>query len=70
MVDFLGRFEQLETDFKQVAQKLGRPADLSLPVINKSSHKHYSDYYTAETRAIVERVYRRDIEAFGYGFEG
>jgi len=63
-VDFVGRFENLDEDFRTVAQRLGR--DITLPLYNQSGHRHYSEYYDAETTAIVRRVYVRDFRLFGY----
>jgi hypothetical protein len=68
MVDFLGRYENLVSDFAEVAGRLGRPC--SLPLYNKGDHAHFSDYYDHETRKIVSRAYVRDIEIFNYRFAG
>jgi hypothetical protein len=68
LVDFVGRFERLEDDWRQVSAALGRP-DLVLPHINKSPHRGYASYYSPQTRDIVARHFRRDIETFGYRFE-
>lgn len=68
MMDFVGRFETLAADFDTVAGRLG--LDVTLPKGNSSAHEHYASYYDDETRAIVGRVYAKDIELFGYRFEG
>ncbi len=34
----------------------------------RRSHRPYRDYYNPETRAIVEKIFREDLELFGYGF--
>lgn len=67
MVDLLGRMENIEANFAQVAAKLGCAE--TLKKVNTGSQKHYSHYYDDETREIVRRVYRRDIELFGYAYE-
>jgi len=36
----------------------------------ESGKRHYTEFYDRETRAAVERRYERDIETFGYRFEG
>lgn len=68
IVDFIGRYENLETDFREVARRLGveKPA---LTHRNPSKHAHYSRYYTPEITEIVRARYWRDIAFFGYEFE-
>jgi len=66
--DFIGRFETLQSDFDIVCKKLGITRK-SLPMKNRTSHKHYSEYYDEETVEIVARKYRADIIRFGYKFE-
>ena len=67
LVDFVGRFENLEEDWKKICRKAGIRA--ALPRINTSSHKHYSFYYNRKTRRVIEDSFRDDIEMFGYTFE-
>lgn len=68
IVDFVGRFENYEADLRTAFAQIG--VDLGpLPHKNTSSHRHYSTYYTPETRAIVRDRFRRDIDYFGYEFE-
>ena len=65
-VDIILRFENLEEDFKQI-QKITndfRP----LPHLNKSEHRQYREYFTDETREIVEQAFKEDIDRFGYEF--
>ena len=66
LVDFVGKFESLEADFKTICDKVGITA--SLPHINKSDRTAYQDYYDAETRDLTARLYAEDIERFGYTF--
>jgi len=66
-IDFVARFETLGADFEQIREAIGCAAEL--PHLNASSRKSYRDYYTDETREIVARWYREDIEFFNYAFD-
>ena len=66
-VDFVGRFERIEYDFRMVCERL-RVAYLVLPHVGALAHTHYSDYYTDETRYMVETICKKDIDSFGYTF--
>jgi hypothetical protein len=66
LVDFVGRFENLEVDFQTICNRVGINA--TLPHINKSDRLGYRDYYDEETRALTARLYAEDIERFGYTF--
>lgn len=68
LVDFIGRFERLEEDWKKVCEQLGIEA--SLPHANKSNvqRRHYTEYYSKKTRDIIAEKFRVDIEHFGYEF--
>ena len=65
-VDFIGRFESLQRDFATVCERLGILVELDH--LNGYAHPDYRDYYGPETRDLVFRHWRRDIEAFGYEF--
>jgi chondroitin 4-sulfotransferase 11 len=67
-VDYVGRYERLQHDFNVIARRLGVAATLGKR--NRSPHSDYRDYYDRESRRIVSELYRRDIELFGYDFDG
>ena len=68
-MNFVGRMENLEEDFKQVTGQLNIDASLKSHVF-KSNHDHYRRYYNERTKAIVSQVYKNDIEIFDYSFKG
>lgn len=69
LVDFVGRFENLQTDFDQVMKQLGLPK-AELPVTNYSlrmiSDVERSNTYDSSTIDKVAQLYARDIDLFGY----
>lgn len=66
-VDYLGRFEQIESDFEKIAERLH--LEEQLPHRNQSSHRSYHWYYQDKQTNVVERMYRRDFERLGYSPE-
>jgi hypothetical protein len=68
MMDFIGRFENLQEVFNTVCYKIKIP-HRKLPHENETNHEHYSEYYNDETKGIVAKKFEKDIEHFGYKFE-
>ena len=69
-MNFIGRFESFEEDVYRLLDIIvPNHKELSIKRLNSSDDdKHYREYYTDETRDIVARKYRRDIELFNYKF--
>jgi hypothetical protein len=68
IVDFVGHYESLAEDFAKVCARLKIKAEL--PHANVSEHRDYRSYYTPETRDVVAKEFQKDIEMFGYTFDG
>lgn len=68
LVDYLGYFETIDADFLQICRHIG--IERSLEHTNRSTEKDYRTMYTPQTQAIVNDVYLRDVEYFGYRFDG
>jgi len=67
-IDFIGRFEELESDVKKLSKILDIKIDLphinqNLPII------HYSKAYDDELENLVRIHYKEDIDLFNYNFE-
>ena len=65
-LDFIGRFENIRSDFERLTNILGVNAEL--PHLNATTTEHYRYYYNDETREIVRKWFAKDIEFFGYEF--
>jgi hypothetical protein len=68
VVDFVGRFETLYTDFEHVAKAIGLPPMLPRHLNVSSRYDDYRWYYTPRLRRIVEKCYKTDLIKFGYEF--
>lgn len=69
LMDYVGRLETINDDMAHICQTLDIPA-IQVPHVNKSKHNDYRSYYTDTTRDQVAQAFKRDIELFGYDFDG
>ncbi len=68
LVNFIGKYENLDADFRRICENVG--IDARLPKLNQSTrHKRFQEYYTPETMELVRRTFAPDIELFGYNFD-
>lgn len=67
-VDYVARFETINSSFGYVCGRLGLP-HISLRKRNSSKHDHYSSYYNSESIDRIGTIFSDDIETFGYEFE-
>ena len=69
LVDYIGRYESINEDFSNICEKIG--INVELPVRNRSKRKaDYRTYYNEETVDLVRQLCAKDIEMFGYNFDG
>jgi chondroitin 4-sulfotransferase 11 len=66
LVDFIGRFENLNEDFNTICQAIGKK--VTLPHVKPSKRGNYRSYYDDVTTEIVAQWFRKDIDMFGYSF--
>lgn len=66
MVDFIGKFEQLSTDWQKLSQQTGLGP---LPHYNRSPHPPYAQMYTPELVQLAAQRYADDIALLGYEAE-
>ena len=66
----LTTIENLNKDFSELCQRFNIDP-IKLPFANgnyRTENKHYTEYYDNETRELVAKYYKKDIEMFEYKF--
>jgi len=66
MVDFVGRFERLDSDFKEICSRIGIRTEL--PRINVSNDAPYQSFYDEESIELVAKTFKPDIDLFNYSY--
>lgn len=69
LADHVGRVEDMQASYDEICMRIGIPSR-PLDRVNSSSHGDYRRYYDQTLIDGVARRYARDLELFGYGFEG
>ena len=68
LVDFIGRFENLEEDVKRLSLKLEK--EIEVDHLNKNMKElSYTDVYTNEMIEKVKEIYKKDLAIFKYNFK-
>ena len=67
LVDFVGRFESLPSDFAYACRRIG--VEVELPRANATRHRDYRNFYDDRLAEAVGRFFAADAERFGYGFD-
>jgi hypothetical protein len=70
IVDFIGRYESLLSDFETICSRIGIPCP-QLPHLRRADNrkKDYRSYFDDSSAALVAEHYRPDIERFGYRYD-
>lgn len=71
IVDFLGRYENLQQDMDKVMAELGVASLPPVPVTNnhrRINQLPYQDMYNEKTRDLIAMTYKREIDLLGYTF--
>ena len=66
-LNFIGRFENIEVDFKFVCEQLGL-GDVHLPKILVSNSDHYTNYYDNKTIDLVYENFKDEINKFNFTY--
>lgn len=72
-VNFVGRVENFENDFKKLVEKINEKRNLNINIdkiyhSNSSNHVNYKFYYNSITKKIIEKIYEKDLDNFNYVF--
>ena len=66
LVDFVGRYETLDSDFNAICSRIGISA--SLPKLNISNTQPYQTYYSENSKELIRKAFNPDIQTFNYEF--
>lgn len=65
LVDFIGKYENLQNDFNHIKKVL--QIDLQLLHLNKSAYnRDFLSFYDVESIDLIAQAFKRDIELFNY----
>ena len=67
-LDYIGRFENLDTDFKKICNLL-KIEPIILPHKQQGSGSDYRKEYDEESIYLIKKIYWEEIELFNYSFE-
>lgn len=65
-VEDIYKFEHLQDAFEKIKMKLRLSS--SLPHLNRTDDRHYSQFYDEKTKLIIAEWFKEDIELFGYDY--
>jgi hypothetical protein len=69
IVDFIGRYENLFTDYEEICRQIGIKAPPLPHKRQAKDRKDFRTYYDDETARLIAEYFKQDIEALGYSFD-
>ena len=66
LVDFVGKYENLNDDLNYISNKIGFKIDIGH--YRKTNHQSYRNYFDDESKNIIESYFRNDLDLFDYSF--
>lgn len=71
ITNYVMRFENLQTDFDHVCDAIGKPRVILGRTNATRERLPYQEYFRdTETKDLFHQHFKRDIETFGYSFDG
>jgi len=68
-VDYVARFEQYEKEVAYIFNRLGlKYKNIPHRLNNGRKRQHYTEWYDANSRRVIGRLFKHDITAFKYKF--
>ena len=65
LMDFVGKFENLGSDFRYICDHLAIRTEL--PLLNRSrSNRHFLHFYSKDSLEMINDAFKEDITLFGY----
>lgn len=69
VIDYVGKFEDLDDHFREACEMIGYPIRSALPMYHVGKYNHdYRKHYSSESREAVRQFYQEDLELFDYEF--
>jgi len=72
VLDFIGKLEHIDEDFKIVCEKLKLPVPIEIPHVGKQAVKgrlHYTEYYEPQMRDKIAGMFSKSNAILNYKFE-
>jgi chondroitin 4-sulfotransferase 11 len=65
IVDYIGRYENLQNDLKSIFQKVGVVCNDEIPALNRSKHEKVENYYTSKLHEFfITRKVKTDLDFY------